>query len=814
MTLRTKLHRAVFPPAARLGIVLVSTYSEGLVSIAHSSARRRAIARAHVAIATLLVAPVAAAQVVRGTVVDQTSGRLVPGVVVVLFDSAGHRLAGVLAGDDGRYAIRATGAGRYGLRTERIGFRADAVTSVTLSAGETIELKLITRPVPVVLGEVRVAAKSPCVARARDGREVSAVWEEARKALYATELSQRQELFSARVSRFVRMLDAHTGRVTSYETKEASGVTRNPIVSESAADLSAHGYVRQAGADLMYYGPDAAVLLSDEFLGDHCFRLRAGQGRRSELVGLEFEPVRGRDKPDIAGTLWIDRRSAELRDLEFTYRNLTSLPRTVQSDDFGGQVAFQRMPSGVWIVERWMIRMPVLVDRGRFAEGTEPVPGLASSRADRVQLSAIREEGGEVLETTARGARRELATARGTLRGIVFDSTRMAPLETARVFLDGTQFSTRSIADGSFTLGDVPEGTYTVSVLHPRFDSLGLKAPVQPVTLRAGEPVTVPLAVPSMAALLARICPANEHTPGMAALRGRVVDAVTGGPAVDAEVIVSWNRLVTGSARATPVSEERRMIRTDTDGRYTVCALPDGVRLTVRARHDGRVGPIQQPLLRPDELSLLDLTVAATTVAASAGPTASSDVPRGSGRAATAAEPANPVMADIARRRRMGTGTYMTRAQIARRSASRLTDLLRTISGVAIRPDENGTMIVELRGGPRLALSPSGQPTPAATDSGAPAPPATAQFTARRCPAGIMVDGLPVDVVSVDTDVQPETIEIIEVYSGAQVPMEYASRYSACGVVLIWTRAYADRPGPSTEQGDGHDRGLSTSGTR
>ena len=178
------------------------------MSIRDSSACRCAMAGARVTLAIAALAPTAAAQVVRGTVVDETSGRPVPGVVVVLFDSAGHRLGGVLAGDDGRYAIRATGAGRYRLRAERIGFRADAPTAVTLSAGEAIELKLVTRPVPVVLGEVRVAAKSPCVARATDGREVSAVWEEARKALYATEITQRQELFSARVVRYVRTLDA------------------------------------------------------------------------------------------------------------------------------------------------------------------------------------------------------------------------------------------------------------------------------------------------------------------------------------------------------------------------------------------------------------------------------------------------------------------------------------------------------------------------------------------------------------------------------------------------------------------------------
>ena len=775
---------------------------EGTVSIPDSSAGRLAGAVAHVALAIAALTSVAAAQVVRGTVVDETSGQPVPGVVVVLFDSAGHRLAGVLAGEDGRYAIRTTGPGRFGLRTERIGFRADAPTLVLLSAGEAIEVKLVTRPVPVVLGAVRVAAKSPCVARATDGREVSAVWEEARKALYVTELTQRQELFSARVSRYVRTLDPRTRLVIGLDTKEASGVTRNPFVSQPAAELSAQGFVRQAAGEIIYYGPDAAVLLSDEFLGDHCFRLRAGDGRRSSLIGLEFEPVRSREKPDIAGTLWIDRKSAELRDLEYTYRNLANLPGTVQSDDFGGQVAFRRMPTGAWIVERWMIRMPVLVDRGPFVERSDGLPpGVGSSRPERVQLGAIREEGGEVLETTARGARQALVTERATLRGSVFDSTRMAPLGTARVFLDGTQFSARADADGSFTLGDVPEGTYTVSVLHPRFDSLGVKPPGETVTLRAGEATMVRLAAPSTPTILSQLCAADERAPRSAALRGRVIDAMTGGPAVDAEVAVSWSRLVEGGARPA-VSEERRGTRADADGRYKLCGLPEGVRLTVRARRDGRLSSSGQALLPPDELSVLDLAIAATAVAAGAGTP--------SGATVIVTGPANRVMDDVARRRRRGSGAYLTRTEISRRSASRLTDLLRTMPGVSIRPDENGVMIVELRGGSRVTLSPGPEPgrapmpTPQPDSGGGgvqvPAPAAAATtgvLTPRRCPAGLIIDGFPVDnSVGIDnTDVQPENIEIIEVYSGAQVPIEYSSRHSSCGVVLIWTRAYAGRPG-------------------
>ena len=88
------------------------------------------------------------AQVVRGIVVEAGSGSALPGVVVVLLDSAGKRLAGVLVGDDGRFAIRALTPGRYAVRAERIGYRADAPTPVILGAGQTVDLRPLHGKLP------------------------------------------------------------------------------------------------------------------------------------------------------------------------------------------------------------------------------------------------------------------------------------------------------------------------------------------------------------------------------------------------------------------------------------------------------------------------------------------------------------------------------------------------------------------------------------------------------------------------------------------------------------------------------------------
>ena len=738
------------------------------------------------------------AQVVRGTVVDATSGRALPATVVVLLDSAGKRLAGVLSRDDGSYAIRITTPGRYGVRAERIGFRADAPTPITIAIGQTLELKLATRPIPVVLGEVRVTGRTACVVRASDGREVSAVWDEARKALFATDLTQRQELFSVQVTRFERMLDPQTGRVLSHQSRQANGVTRNPFVSLPAAQLSESGFVRQSGGDLVYFGPDAAVLLSDEFLGDHCFRLRAGSDRRSDMIGLTFEPARGREKPDIAGTLWLDRKTAELRDLEYVYRNLPALPIDMGSEEFGGRIEFHRMPTGAWIVERWVIRMPMIVDKGRFASQGTGIPGAAPP-AQRIQLGAIKEEGGEVTQTVARGEQRSLARDVGSVRGTVFDSTRMTGLRDARVFLDGTQFSTRSDTGGAFVIDDVPAGTYTLSVAHPRFDSLHARAPSSSVELRGGEPSVAELSGPSAATLLARDCTAYERSGGGASLRGYVRDPATGAPAADALVTVKWNKLDAAMRQVAAVSEQQAVTRTDSAGRYDFCGLPEGVRLTTRVTTNGGRSAPQSLVIRADELNVLDLTLGTESILADVEPTR---VPPVTVSGASASVPRNRAMQDVDRRRRRGNGSFLTRAQIDRSNASRLTDLLRRMPSVAILPSENGSIVVELRGSKRVTfgsattLADSGS----ATNRIPTAPQGTSRVDVNNCPAAFLLDGLAIDPgSSVDLELRPGLLEAIEVYTPAQVPIEYAGRYSECGVVMIWTRSFADRVGPSPE---------------
>jgi hypothetical protein len=98
--------------------------------------------------------------------------------------------------------------------------------------------------------------------------------------------------------------------------------------------------------------------------------------------------------PDVEGTLWIERDSGLLRWLDFRFVQLEGImplasvapplegePRHPRPD-VTGRTDFQRLPNGVWIINRWWIRMPLLRRTG-----------------DRIYLSGWREEGGVVLDT-------------------------------------------------------------------------------------------------------------------------------------------------------------------------------------------------------------------------------------------------------------------------------------------------------------------------------------------------------------------------------------------------------------------------------
>ncbi len=340
------------------------------------------------------------AQIVHGLVLDSISGHPVESFTVALLDADDRVVARALA-RGGRYAIRAPSPGRYRVRVQRIGYRTTIGESVELRASARIEQTLIAASVPISLATVRVDARRACRAsRARtiEGeRSADAVmlWAEVRKALEANRLAQAEGGMQVLVRERVRAYHPRTKRSLRDSSTERQGSSARPYRSRPAAELADHGYVRTEGPYLHFFAPDAEVLLSDEFVATHCLSVVAAANDVPWLVGLAFEPVRGRSVPDIAGTFWVNRRSAALCRLEFAY---TGLPHVGGGAPLGGSVNFEAVPGGGWLVRDWVVRAPVYQTVARptlVSSGRIGAPRVEARQ--EVVLAAIHEEGGEIL---------------------------------------------------------------------------------------------------------------------------------------------------------------------------------------------------------------------------------------------------------------------------------------------------------------------------------------------------------------------------------------------------------------------------------
>lgn len=499
------------------------------------------------------------AQTVHGAV-REVSGTPVSGAVITLFRSDGTRVASSLSAEDGRYTVRAPTDGEYLLEVKRIGIRVVRIGPFELTAAETRSEDVTVRSIPQLQQEVRVSGRTRCVVQPDANSATATLWGNARAALLAVRITEQARLVHASVARFVRDLDGQNYRVLKEEKRESFTYGERPFVSAPPEELSRLGYIRREGNGFVYFAPDGSVILSDVFLAEHCFRLINGSGSDSANVGLSFEPVRGREISDISGTLWIDKRSSELRSLVFLYENP---PAPHERGQAGGSLHFRRLPSGAWIVDRWSIRWP------RFAGNTRRDPtstAVVLGNQPSTAVAAYREEGGEATVVQAGDV------GFGLLRGRVMDGDRGVPTPGARVMLTRGSFVQARLgadAEGRFLADTLPPGTYDVTVSSARLDSLGIAAQPRMLTVRARDSLALDLALPREDTVWPALCPGTSPNPDVGILRALVTDGVRGEPWRGAALRASWEGV--GAGAVTGVTDE--------DGVWTFCSLPAGRKI-------------------------------------------------------------------------------------------------------------------------------------------------------------------------------------------------------------------------------------------
>jgi hypothetical protein len=333
----------------------------------------------HISLIVAAVAHVepAEAQTVSGRVTERANGTPLAGVYVYLTTEDGIVSIGGLTDARGLFVLRAPAPGRYELHAELIGHRPSVADSLLLSANSTERRDLAMTVRAIDLAAISVRVENRCRSGPPAAPITAELWEDVRTALRVTQWTQEKTALQFGLVRTRRELDPVTMDVRAEETQTRRGYfVSSPYVALSAEHLAEHGFVTRAGdGSLEYWAPDAAVLLSESFLANHCFRVSPPEASDPHLVGLAFEPVSGRVLPEIEGVLWVDAKASELERLDFRYVNLPFGQRS-QWDAVGGRVEFERLGNGMWIVRRWRIRMPIVEMRRRVdgvSVSSEPV---------------------------------------------------------------------------------------------------------------------------------------------------------------------------------------------------------------------------------------------------------------------------------------------------------------------------------------------------------------------------------------------------------------------------------------------------------
>ena len=542
------------------------------------------------------------AQVVRGVVRDSATGAPMPGVIVALDEAVAQLdtdgslrraslVLAVLTNERGEFAVRAGFAGRFVLSAKRVGSQRFVSRTFDLAIGEqrVLNFSLSEIDFTATLPQVTTLTDAPCSVRPEQRERVAAAWEEARAALTASRLALRDRLFRASITRYVRDLRPVSLRVIREERFTRHGVTERAFASLAADRLSADGYVQQdAEGAWTFHAPDAAVLTSTDFLRDHCFSIVQDARRHGGQVGLAFDPVRTRRRPDLRGALWLDSATAELRLVEFTYVNLDE---SLRRDAARGEVHFARAANGSWFVKRWFIRMP------QYARTARPSPLIVRDGSVR-DLVHYREEGGDVRVTDG------VETAPlAALRGVIMDSTGQAPLRNATVRLAGTQFTGQARHDGTFRLDSVPAGAYTLIVEHPDYHALGMLAGEQELEIAEATETVTAVEASGTETVLRQICGRNLFEPGRSVLR--VLVRTTNGAVVpDVEVRTRYHTFEArpGGVARVPNTEK---VGSDDLGAATFCSLPPGVAVEVEFDDASGENVRREVRLNPQAVSVI-----------------------------------------------------------------------------------------------------------------------------------------------------------------------------------------------------------------
>ena len=459
-------------------------------------------------------------------------------------------------------------------------------------------------------------SEAACQSLSHAGSASRDLWVEIKKALTASALTEAQGLVPLDVDLYERSLDRNL-EIVGQRTEQRTRIARRPAVGIAWDQVDSTRRSAVAGGDV-YRAPDAATLISDDFVKSHCYAAIRGYGPETGLNGLEFKPAKVGSQPELTGVLWIDPKVNVLRSLNFDYVNLPVPLRVARTS---GRLEFLQLAGGQWIVPRWYIRLP-RVSQIRSAEAGAPAilrdtllgfqeVGGTSRPAGTKDTSSIAGAPGSMAAADSAAAssnQPDASTAsapRSLITGVVYDSTSGHGLKDVLVYTGGGKFRTTTNAAGRYELATDVNLTDTLVFEHPRVRLFRIADQMRPISLPNGAHGEANLVLPSYKTLRAKFCGQNEtgtEAQGLAA--GYVRDAA-GNPVANAHVWATWQVLWVQQNGRLVSTNQQRTVETDTggDGSYLMCGFARGMQITGKVGMAGRA-TLEESLVIPPSLVL------------------------------------------------------------------------------------------------------------------------------------------------------------------------------------------------------------------
>lgn len=198
-----------------------------------------------------LVASGASGQSIRTILFGAETREPIAGAFVIVTDLAQREIARILTDETGRVSLDVP-AGTWQLTVLRIGQTRWSGPLFTLASRDTLRTPIDVPEAPLVLSAIDVRIERRCRVRPKEGSAAATLWEEARKALEATEWTATHPVYRFQARRYTRTFDATGTRRLTEKRREISGLATLPFASSLPPEgFAARGYVQPDSRGVM-----------------------------------------------------------------------------------------------------------------------------------------------------------------------------------------------------------------------------------------------------------------------------------------------------------------------------------------------------------------------------------------------------------------------------------------------------------------------------------------------------------------------------------------------------------------------------------